>query len=61
MCVSQVPEATEESAKDGSNELFSMSQASRLGWAVAKRRGSLTSGPSSGDRFSDSVNKSIRI
>ena len=61
MCVSQVPEATEESAKDGSDELFSLSQTSRLGWSVTKWRGSLTSGPSSGDKFSDSVNKSIRM
>ena len=60
MCVCQVPETIEESAKDDSNELLSMSQTSKAGWYVAKRSGSLTSRPSSCDKFSDSVNKSIR-
>lgn len=66
----QVPEAIEESTQDDSSELFSMSSElfsmskprfSGLGWSVAKRSGSLTSGPSSCDKFSVSMNKSIRM
>lgn len=61
MYVFQVPETIEESAKDDSSELFSMSETSRLGWSVAKRRGSWTSGPFSPNKSSDSMDKNIKM